>query len=523
MYPSTTLSQVLIYLTIAVFFSIGVWAGLRKKQSKDTWLTARNTQGWLSLGTNFFAAGLGVWTVFAIPEVGTGLGLIGTVDYAIACILPLFALCYMGPLLRRKAPNGVTITQFVHTRFGWAAQLVTNLTTLFYMGIYLISELTALAFLLETYGIDPLWPQIVVCSATIIYTSIGGMPASLITDKFQGWIVMLLMIIAVVAISTTIRLPSNFDAIPRLIPPTTEGWQSLYTLPIAVTAANMFHQGYWQRVYSARSNRDLYLGVAFASSILFPVMLAFGIGGMVAVWSGLSEKNNSIAFFNIMEVLPSWANGFVLVLAVALVASSTDTLQSGLAATITTDIFMNKLSLIWARVGAALINIPAVVLALRGYSVLQLFLIADLIAAVVVVPVILGLVTRLNGTLNGFDFVVSVVGGFVSVVGFGWVFEGSFEYGIKLLGLPNGLSKSGESIGAFVAAPLGALVFMFLSSFIRRPIMKAMGWNTVGYQEPVAQHDELTTAVNSEERPADVENKTAIVANNTQSHAGPSH
>lgn len=266
------------------------------------------------------------------------------------------------------------------------------------------------------------------------------MPASLITDRFQGWIVMALMLIALIAIGTTVHIPSNPDAPYDLIPPTSIGWQTLYTLPVSVTAANIFHQGYWQRVYSARSNRDLYLGVGFASAILFPVMLAFGILGMVAVWSGLSPMYNSIAFFNIMDALPSWANAFVLMLAVALVASSTDTLQSGFAALITTDILMNRVSLIWARLGAALINIPAIIIALRGYSVLQLFLIADLIAAVVVVPVILGLVSRLNGVLNGFDFVVSVIGGFVSIIGFGWVYGGSLEYGAKLLGLPNGLN-----------------------------------------------------------------------------------
>lgn len=57
MYPSVTLAYCLIFLTIAFFFVIGIWAGRRGTETKDIWLTARGSQGWVSLGTNFFAAG----------------------------------------------------------------------------------------------------------------------------------------------------------------------------------------------------------------------------------------------------------------------------------------------------------------------------------------------------------------------------------------------------------------------------------------------------------------------------------
>lgn len=80
------------------------------------------------------------------------------------------------------------------------------------------------------------------------------MPASLLTDRFQGWIVAALMVIATVAFATNITILPDFDT-PKdswvnpdfetpngLIPPSSEAWQSLYTLPAAVLAANIFHQ-----------------------------------------------------------------------------------------------------------------------------------------------------------------------------------------------------------------------------------------------------------------------------------------
>jgi hypothetical protein len=161
----------------------------------------------------------------------------------------------------------------------------------------------------------------------------------------------------------------------------------------------------------------------------------------------------------------------------ALVCSSVDTLQSAIAATIVNDIFSNKISLNWARVIALLLNVPAIVVAALNLNVFTLFLIADLIAAVIVLPVVLGLVTPLNKFLTGTDFVVGTLGGLFSVVILGWSLQGSVAYGFQLLSLPNQIFVPGESIGVFLVGPIGSVVFMFLSAFVRRVALKALGRN----------------------------------------------
>jgi len=57
--------------------------------------------------------------------------------------------------------------------------------------------------------------------------------------------------------------------------------------------------------------------------------------------------------------------------------------------------------------------------------------------------------------------------GIISIAVFGWIFHKSFKKGIALLLLPDGMSIEGESLGAFLAAPLGTLFGMFLSASIR--------------------------------------------------------
>ncbi len=503
-YPSSFISQGLFYGTVALFTLIGIWAGRRGVADKDVFLTARSTQGWLSLGINLFAAGLGVWTFFALPQVGSDTGLLGVFAYAFSIVVPILILTWLGPILRRKLPGGVTITEFILCRYGLLAHIVTNCITLLYMSVFLVTELTALGFLVEAYGINVLTAQIVVCASTALYTCISGMKASLLTDKFQGWIVLILMVIVSIAFGASVKVDPRLIESTPLLKPSQIAWESIYTLTVANLSANLFHQGYWQRVYSAQDDNELRKASILASILTFPVIFLIGLTGVFSVWAGFSELNDPLAFFNITATLPTWTNALVLILALSFVASSVDTLQNALVATLVTDVFMNRVCLNTARLISVLINVPVIFVAAKGYNVISLFLIADLAAAVVSGPVVYGLLfgdhvyeknALMDGTKilkmdgdklwgnqiepakhvklqpNGIDFCAAVFGGLFCVVTLGTIMNGGdVGSGFTLLSLPNGLSKSGESIGAFIAAPVGSLLFFFGSCFIRRLI-----------------------------------------------------
>jgi len=215
---------------------------------------------------------MGVSTLFTFPQIGSLLGVFGVFSYSVAMVVPLLALGVLGPILRQKVPFGVTVCEFVRLRFGWAAFFVTNTITLVYMSVFLISELTALGYLLETYNIDVLPAQIVVCLTTTLYTALSGMKASLFTDNFQGWIVLTLMAIISVAFGTNVKIDMDVVNRSNLLVPSGIALESLYTLTVACLAANIFHQGYWQRVYSAKNDKELVKSSIFASLLTFPVI-----------------------------------------------------------------------------------------------------------------------------------------------------------------------------------------------------------------------------------------------------------
>ena len=74
-------------------------------------------------------------------------------------------------MIRRKCPNGVTITEFIKYRYGRLCHACVGIMVVFYMSICYISELTALgSTLTATYGLNSTIPIIVVAVVTTIYT-----------------------------------------------------------------------------------------------------------------------------------------------------------------------------------------------------------------------------------------------------------------------------------------------------------------------------------------------------------------
>ncbi len=127
---------------------------------------------------------------------------------------------------------------------------------------------------------------------------------------------------------------------------------------------------------------------------------------MVAAPLDLTEPGTgSIAFFLVLEeVFPSWVMLAVVILAILLVMSSADTMFNAIASVVTADLARlldepeQRTLWIGGRVLTVAVAIGAIVIGAQGYSVVELFLTADLLAAAVFVPFLAGLYTeRLSG------------------------------------------------------------------------------------------------------------------------------
>lgn len=115
--------------------------------------------------------GLGSGILFSYPELATISGVQGVLVYALTSALPLLIFAALGPIIRKKCPEGFVLTEWTRQRYGVATALWLSFLTLVTMFLYMVSELSAIGQTVNTLtGLDALPVLIVECVVTTIYT-----------------------------------------------------------------------------------------------------------------------------------------------------------------------------------------------------------------------------------------------------------------------------------------------------------------------------------------------------------------
>ena len=465
----TLFSYTLLLGTLGFFGYIGYSAAAQRELDSDTYLAARGSQNWQRIGLSLFASGMGIWILFGPSEVGYYGGFWDVTGYALSSATPFMLLAYVGPMIRERLPNGVTLADYVRMRLGRPMQVYVGLISVLYMFTFLFAEFTAIGKAMETLtGMDPLVPMLAVAVVTSAYTAYGGLPASLQTDRWQAWMILwlviaLLLILFGADIGTLIEdakayNPEDEWSIGSMS--YTDSFKSGLALVVAITAAEMFSQGNWQRAWASESDEALRKGSFLAAALVLPLVFVMGVLGTVVAGQGAVE-DPSAAFFTLIEDANVLLIAAFVVLAVALVCSSADTLQNAVVASISRDIANGSMQLSHARI-ATIAMIPVAIYLARtidALSVFEIFLFADLLAAATVAPVLLTLWDKISskGALMG------ALAGLLSVVVYGTA-TADFATGIDYLISPTnewGLAN----LGVFFSALIGSGVVTVAGSY----------------------------------------------------------
>jgi len=413
-----------ILITAASFTLLGLLQASCHTISLEDYLVSRNRVGTGMALATIVASAMGAWILFSPPEVGATSGIAGIVGYCIGQATPAALFAFMGTRMRLLMPAGHSLNEYVLHRFGQAMYRLTLAIVVFYMFVYLAAELTAIAKAVELMAGVPLWlTALLVISAVFIYTLVGGLEATIFTDAVQFAVIVPLLLlsfgIAVFALGGwgSAVAPVR-DAAPQLLTLANgPGIKFGATLVIAVISAEMFNQTNWQRVYACKSDTVVRRSFLGSFLVIWPMLFISGLLGIVAMHFGFNDDR---AFFSLIQALelPGWVSIAVLVLVLALVMSSLDSLLNGIASLFTTDllrIFPEKSTngiLNLTRGLTLVIGIPAILIAARGYNVLYLFLLADLVCAGALFPVLFGLYSRrLTGQMALWSTVAAIAAG----------------------------------------------------------------------------------------------------------------
>ena len=261
------------------------------------------------------------------------------------------------------------------------------------------------------------------------------------TDNIQGAMVVGLIVLAVITVGVETRVDPDLVSSSGLLGPSLLGWQLIYILPVAILTNDFFLSGLWMRTFASKTDRDLRIGIFIATMAVTLILLFVGLTGLLAAWTGAWDgdpDNGSIVFFLLLDQLPNWVVGIILVMTVALSTAAFDSYVSAMVSTGSNDLFRNKLNMWIIRGAVFLVTVPVIAVALRSPSVINIYLISDLLSASSIPVLVIGLNDRFYWW-RGFEVVVGGLGGLLTVFIFGAIYFGDAQDGASLLILVNGL------------------------------------------------------------------------------------
>jgi Na+/proline symporter len=117
-----------------------------------------------------------------------------------------------------------------------------------------------------------------------------------------------------------------------------------------------------------------------------------------------------------------------------------------------------------ARWLTVLLMIPVFLVALEGVSVLRIFLVADLLCATAVIPVLLGFWKR----MTPFSAIAGCIAGLIGAVVPGWIETDNWKTGLLLASFPNNTPTLGPFAGALLASAIATLLVAYWTSPAKR-------------------------------------------------------
>ena len=405
-----------IYLIVVLILTWIYFQTRSLKSSEDEYFVLNKSEGVLGLSLSFYASGMGLWILTSPAEVawyGLGYDIYG---YALSAATPFILIYIFGPKIADLLPKGATLAQFVETKYGNIAQKIVSIVAVIYMGAFLIAEFASISFVFESISsVRGILISLLIAITTLAYLFRHGFKASYFTDRLQSYGIILLL-----AIVLTIWLSQNslsdlvtFANTGGLSSFETFSLKSALAVIIAVTAAEVFSMGYWQRTFSAENSKAIKQASIFSGIGAFLTILILGIGGAVGAGKGIESP--ALSFIEQLDL-----NNFTIILLVSLatllVTSSIDTLENAIASTISLDILKKKSE--EAKLITLLVVCISLVISIEVTSIFNVFLVADLFAACLVFPAFY----RIKKSSKDILLIIPFVGSLISVYVYRYLF-----------------------------------------------------------------------------------------------------
>jgi SSS family solute:Na+ symporter len=336
---------VLVTLFCLAQVGIGLAIGRRVRSTGDFFVAGRRLGPWMLLST-MLAANIGAGSTVGAAGFGYRDGLsawwwVGSA--AMGCVV--LAL-WVGPRIRRLAAEHdlQTLGDFLEWRFDWRVRAAA--TSLLWAGTLMIlaGQLLALAFVLEAVAGWPRWVGCLTGGVVMtLYFAAGGLLSTIWVNLVQ---------LVVLLAGFAIALPFAFDAVGgwsglRAATDTGGSYWSLLRgggsgwIFLAMLGPSFFlSPGLLQKVYGARDDRTVRVGVLANAAVLFVFAFLPVLLGMIAraLHPGLADRELALPLLLVHD-LPLLVGSIGLAALVAAEISSADAILFMLSTSLSRDLY----------------------------------------------------------------------------------------------------------------------------------------------------------------------------------------
>lgn len=371
---------------VALMMGVGIYYS-RRIRSADTYLIADWDVRFWGIAGSMVATACG-----AAAFIGfVGLGFVSGIQGFFFWVLPatvfsiLFAVVF-GRILREL--KQYTIPDAFALRFGKNAAFVPSVIQIFIYAIPTLAiQYIGMGIIFTTFFGLELKTAIFLGFAVIFpYTFLGGLPATIVTDKIQAAILSVgLLLLFVVGLHYAGGITHVQDTTPQYYwnPLGEAGIVSFLSLVLTVGPFYMVWQTTWQRIFAAE-NADVAVKGVSAGFFLSGIILCFSfLTGIVARGFLPHNTHPDLVFTQtISQVFPAFLGGFIVVgLAAAIMSGGDSYIMMG-SASVARDIYQQYFRpkatktqmLSVSRWSALFISVSALVVALLGRGIIPVYI-----------------------------------------------------------------------------------------------------------------------------------------------------
>lgn len=394
------------YWLLAAFGAVmvAITCLFQRRITRSSFLVARRSVHWLPGGMSIAASWLWAPALFVSVQMAYEEGLAGIFWFTFPNIVALLLFAFLGPQIRKRMPEGITLPQYLGMRFGKRVHTVYLFPTFFYQLMAVAVQLLAGGSLIALVtGIPLVVIMPILAAIALLYTLLSGLEASILTDFFQ---MLLLLCIGAIILPLTWKAAGEHAIITGLAG--IHGSLDIFDPGIAfnlgivtsigLLAGALSDQQYWQRAFALRKGhvRKAFVFGAFLFGVV-PVALST-LGFIAASQDVVLPQGVDTALIGVQTVamlLPGWATTLLVLM---LLAGLTSTLDSGLSAT--SSLWMSDVVRKWninsarfSMIGIAVLGLLVAYGAalLPGFGLQHLWWIFNTVAACVAVPTLLSL------------------------------------------------------------------------------------------------------------------------------------